>query len=76
MVPPQEKDCVVQMPETSKNQKLANAALKLAIHSRQYNIVNAMNVALNKAQKAHIKSGRKGPGPTFTHIYRAALKSF
>jgi hypothetical protein len=64
------------MPETSKNQKLANAAFKLAIQSRQYNIVNAMNVALKKAQNAHIKSGRKGPGPTSTHIYRAALKSF
>jgi hypothetical protein len=64
------------MPETSKNQKLANAAFKLATHSRQFDPINAMNVALNKAQKAHIKSGRKGPGPTFTHIYRAALKSF
>jgi hypothetical protein len=62
------------MPET-KNQKLANAAFKVAVKSRQYNIVNAMNVALNRAQKAHIRSGRKGPGPTFNHIYRAALKN-
>jgi hypothetical protein len=62
------------MPET-KNQKLANAAFKAAVQSRQYNIINAMNVALNKAQNAHIRSGRKGPGPTFNHIYRAALKN-
>ena len=62
-------------PNSNTNQKLANAAFKLAIKSRQYNIATAMNVALKKAQNAHIQSGRKGPGPTFNHIYRAALKN-